>query len=195
MRKFLLIFILLAAIGIISNSSPVEAYTFEPSGNYELYDLPHSSYFEWGINWILPQGETIENATISFINLQDWNVPEENYLYVHLLNSAPAGTTVFQDNEAAFQDAFAGQGYLFTPVYSDNDLAPFTLTYSVPTNLFGWIADGNFGFGIDPDCHFFNDGVSVTVNTVPEPAIMLMIGAGLIGLAGLGRFGFRRFKV
>ena len=56
---------------------------------------------------------------------------------------------------------------------------------------------GNFALGFDPDCHFYNDGVSLKVTTsagprlsgrVPEPA------TGLLVLAGLGAFCVRRRK-
>jgi hypothetical protein len=43
-----------------------------------------------------------------------------------------------------------------------------------------------FGFRHDPDW-FHLDDVSVTGAAVPEPATMLLLGSGLIGLAGYGR--------
>lgn len=59
-----------------------------------------------------------------------------------------------------------------------------------------WAADGTWALGIDPDCHFYNDGVTFTITTrqgpthppIPEPMSIILGAMGLASVAGLRRF-------
>lgn len=46
---------------------------------------------------------------------------------------------------------------------------------------------GDFGLGFDPDCHYVNTGVRLSLTTVPEAGALLLFGTGLIGLVGYRR--------
>jgi hypothetical protein len=69
------------------------------------------------------------------------------------------------------------------------------LTYALDegsiNSLYEYALDGSFGIGIDPDCHYFNDGVTFTVVTapIPEPETyaMMLAGLALLGLVARRR--------
>jgi hypothetical protein len=67
------------------------------------------------------------------------------------------------------------------------------LTYDLGTlglipDLQTYASNGVFGFGWDPDCHYYNDSVQVCITTrdtptIPEPGMLSMLGLGLSGIA------------
>jgi hypothetical protein len=172
-------------------ASPVMAgdkdYYFRPN-DCDLADLPHGKWFKWGINWNLPTGEYIKSASITYYNIYDWTREGNDKLFTHLLDSATRGVTSGNDNEALALDHFAGQGVLLGTWSDPEGGRPrnFSLPYDIDSSYFTWLSDGNFGFGIDPDCHYFNDKVEVKITTacVPEATTIILSILGL-GTAAL----------
>ena len=174
----------LATGAFLTSFALAGTYTFTPS-NSDLSNLDHYSYYTWGIGFNVPQGETITGASLTIKNIYDWTVEDGDMLYVHLLDNPALGVTTFVDNQGG-GDNFAGQGMLIG-TWSDpagGKATGFDLTMNLNAQgvalLNKYAADGKFGFGFDPDCHYFNDGVSVTVKTapVPEPASLATLAIG-----------------
>lgn len=194
--------ILIAALIVVSciASAGAAVYSFQPNPT-DLRDLDHFRYVTWGINWE-HRNERITEATLTFTDIWNWR-HERNNLYTHLLDNPRLGTRYYYDYQGG-GDNFAGQGALvgnWTDQVGGRSRG-YNLTYKFSElgllgTLNNYASDGRFGFGIDPDCHYFNRGVTLTITTadaptpsaVPEPASMLLFGIGLVG-AGI----VRRFK-
>lgn len=77
------------------------------------------------------------------------------------------------------------------PINIDPDPNPTDL---IPT-LNAWAADGNWALGFDPDCHFYNNGITFTVTTaptppdqpIPEPATIVLASLGMSAMLGARR--------
>lgn len=199
MEKRILIAVVMATAMVLSFPAIANVYTFVPP-SADMYDLPHTLYFTWGINFTVAPGETITGATLTYKNIYDWRVEPDDHLYTTLLDNPLSGLHNYVDNQGGGNN-FANQGPL---VGSWNDPAGgaptgtdlvynFNLDLLAALNQYAATAAGkgqaNFGFGIDPDCHYYNDGIIFTITTspiVPAPEAILLGGFG-VTLVGLMR--------
>ena len=204
MKKRILLLTVVLTLGILS--APVHAnttYTYVPPDSIDMYDLDHGRYYTWGINLALQgytPGELITEATLTFYDIENWRV-EENHLFIHLmdntaqLNSLEVGyDQVWPYYTNQFDDEFDGQGVLI----DDKSLGttPITLVYNFKTFtpvggedllavLNSYATDGYISFGVDPDCHYYNNGVEfeITTSVIPAPGAVILggIGVGIVG--------------
>ncbi len=198
----------IAIVALLCSAQIAQAVTFEPylyedpqnrfaDGCFsDLYDLGHYQYYVWGIDWVLPADQEVLAVTLTFSNIANAYTDEDHVLYAHLLDTAAAGAFEGSDDGAVFNDQFIDPSYdpeieLFAAV---NQFFPpaqdyvYTFTAGQRDTLTTYLADGNFGIALDPDCHFYNDGIQLKIDTVvPEPTSLILLGSSLLGMAAVRR--------
>ncbi|MCK4632436.1 MAG: PEP-CTERM sorting domain-containing protein, partial [candidate division Zixibacteria bacterium] len=166
---------------------PVSAgiYVFEPTP-YDLGDLRHDNAWEWGLDF--SGGWYFEEVVLTFKNIRNSN-DAPNILFIRLLDDVTVGTTKYWDSPDVESDYFACQGVLIDAwtddVPGNPSVVDLTYTFSTEGLLGHWsnfvANDGMVGFGFDPDCHFDNDGIELTVTgAIPEPGTMMLFALGMV---------------
>jgi len=203
MLKHCVVGILIAALCVMAGAGKAQAVTtttvsFVPSPP-DLYDLNHDYYYSWGIRYQISSGLDIVGAVLSFDNLNNTQTGT-NRLSIHLLDNPLTGVRYGYDNSSG-GDYWAGKGPLIanfvdSDIHHSQDISYDLGALGLLPTLKTYAADGIWGFGLDPDCHYVNDGVCLKIMlqpgqagqepTVPEPvtmaSVLLAIGA-VVGYA------------
>jgi hypothetical protein len=190
MKKIVIssLILMLSIIGL----AKADLYTLQPppSPNHDLWDLNHDNYYAWKITpsqLNLSSDEVIIGASLFFDNILNWD-GQSNALHISLLTGddlyfADEVYTGY-DDEGNGDDVLADFAGLPLVMFQNLPNTPQDLYYNFTTSdiamLSAFAEDGTFGIGFDPDCHFWNDGITLTVETIPEPATCLLLGLGAL---------------
>jgi hypothetical protein len=206
--KFLVLFALAA---VAAFASPV-ILTYAPTPT-NLGDLNHQDLYTWRVDGVNLGGQTITGATLTITHIANWNT-SANELFIYLLDTAvnagvasyledPSGVGPITDSfgnhtTGGLVAAGTAQTLLTEPSFTTT---PTDYTYAFTAGqlsaLQTYIGNGNnFALGFDPDCHYFNNGISLKITTapasVPEPSSVVLLGSGLLASLTLLRRRMRK---
>jgi hypothetical protein len=169
MRSSAAAMLLAGLLAIVPTWALALEFTFDPD-MWDLDDLDHYCAYTWGIDISHLAGMTICDVELRIDDITNFD-SGPNVLWVHLLDDAPLGVRQLWDGHDSV-DEFAGLGPLID-AWTDtngpgvlNDLTYVMSTLGLLQTTREYAADGVLAFALDPDCHFWNNGVTVVVDVV-----------------------------
>src|SRR5262252_2864539 len=175
-----------ASADVITFNAPATGAN-QGNGGANQFSLDHHDAYTWRIDGVNLGGRSITSATLTFRNISNWDT-NPNKLFIHLLDTARnRGVASFQDAPANqtpvtdINDDFAGTRFLNNPLVSSGTANTFLASKSFTTTATNYVytftADqlqvlsayflngGDIAFGLDPDCHFWNNGIVFSFTT------------------------------
>ena len=190
MKNLKRLFRVCSLLGTIS-AAQAATITFSPTGigTSPGGTMDGTYYYTWGINWSVPTGNQITAATLTYNNIEitGFGNNDPGILWTHLLNtssgSGTTGVTTGTDNDNG-GDAFSGQGLLVGKQLFPTLNVKTTIPYSLDlTTLISDAADGHFAIGIDPDCHYTDNSIVLSITYGPKSAPDAGSTVMLLGIA------------
>ncbi len=164
--------------------------------------MDHHFASTWRIDNINLGGATITGASLTFTSIANWD-NTANMLFIHLLDTAKnPGVSSFADATGVpvpsnqIIDNFASPMIASNPLVASGTgntflasrsftMTPITYTYNFTAAqlvaLQAYMANGgNIAFGLDPDCHYFNQGIKFSFNVPEAGSSVSLLGLALV---------------